>query len=61
MSAGVRWTRGPISIGGSYELMNWFDAYDRSMFIDDIHEASFGPFSKDILLDGFSLTLSYSR
>lgn len=60
-SGGVSWTRGPFTIAGAYELINWFNAYDRGMFVDDIHEASFGPFSEDILLDGFSLTTTFSR
>ena len=61
LAAGLRWQFGPVSVGCNYEVVNWFNAYDRGMFIDDIHEASYGPFSSDILLDGLSVTFSYSR
>ncbi len=60
-AGGLSWTRGPFTVAAAYELINWFNAYDRGMFVDDIHEASFGPFSEDILLDGFSLTTTFSR
>lgn len=61
LSLGMSWSRGPLRVSCAYELINWFSVYDRSMFIDDIHEAAYGPFSKDVLLDGVTATVMFTR
>jgi hypothetical protein len=56
---GLAWTRGPVEIRGGYEMANWFDLQDRSMFPDNVHEGAFAPASSDVLLEGFFLRFSY--
>lgn len=58
---GVAWNRGPVQIRGGYELANWFNLADRSMFPDETHEGAYAPLSNDVLLDGLFVRFSYTR
>jgi hypothetical protein len=60
-AAGVAWTRGPWQVRGGYELVNWFNLADRSMFPDNTHEGLYTPLSPDVLLDGLFVRLGYTR
>ena len=51
-SAGIGWQNEIVSLVVGYELQNWFGLHERSMFVDDIHEATFAGISEDILLSG---------
>ena len=44
-----------FEISGGYELTNWFDVADRSMFVDSVHEGAYSPSSMNLLLEGFFL------
>jgi len=59
-AVGVAWNRGPLQIRGGYEMANWFNLADRSMFPDDVHEGAYTPLAEDVLLEGFFLRLAYS-
>ena len=58
-SAGFGWQRNGFSVLVGYELQNWFGLHDRSMFVDDIHEATFANISEDILLSGLTVRTAY--
>ncbi len=60
-AAGVAWTRGPWEIRAGYELTDWFNLADRSMFTDSQLVAVYGPQSQDVLLDGFFIRFAYTR
>lgn len=51
-SAGIGWQNEAVSVLVGYELQNWFGLHERSMFVDDIHEATFANISEDLLLSG---------
>ena len=58
---GVAWNRGPVQIRGGYEMANWFNLADRSMFPDEWHEGVYAPQSTDVLLDGLFVRFSYTH
>lgn len=60
-AVGVAWNRGPWEIRGGYELANWFNLADRSMFPDFEHEGAYTPQSQDVLLDGLFVRFSYTH
>jgi hypothetical protein len=60
-AVGVAWNRGPWEIRGGYELANWFNLADRSMFPSYQHEGAYTPQSQDVLLDGLFVRFSYTR
>jgi len=60
-AVGVAWNRGPVQIRGGYEMVNWFNLADRSMFPDNIHEGIYAPQSNDVLLDGLFVRFSYAH
>lgn len=43
-----------------YEMTDWFDLSNRSVFID-IHEGLYGPFETDILLEGLFARVAFRR
>lgn len=59
-AAGIAWTHGPLQMRAGYELHNWFNLADRSMFPDAEHEGLFTPLSNDVLLDGLFVRLGYT-
>ncbi len=58
---GVAWNRGPVQVRAGYEMANWFNLADRSMFPDNVHEGAYAPLSEDVLLEGFFIRLSYTH
>ncbi|MCA9216329.1 MAG: hypothetical protein KDB27_24845 [Planctomycetales bacterium] len=58
--AGVGWQYNRFSVQAGYELQNWFGLHERSMFVDDIHEATFANISEDLLLTGLFVRSSIS-
>lgn len=58
-AVGVAWNRGPVEIRGGYEIANWFNLADRSMFPDSVHEGAYAPSSGDVLLEGLFLRFAY--
>jgi hypothetical protein len=60
-AVGVAWNRGPWEIRGGYELANWFNLADRSMFPSLDHEGAYTPQSQDVLLDGLFVRFSFAR
>lgn len=60
-AVGVAWNRGPVQIRGGYEMADWFNLADRSMFPDDTHEGVYAPQSNDVLLDGLFVRFSYTH
>jgi hypothetical protein len=59
-AVGVAWNRGPVQIRAGYEMANWFNLADRSLFPDDVHEGAYAPLAEDVLLEGLFLRLAYS-
>ncbi|QDS88711.1 hypothetical protein EC9_29030 [Rosistilla ulvae] len=51
-AAGISWRCDHIELACGYELTNWFDVSDRSMFVDSAHEGAYSPNSMNLLLDG---------
>lgn len=60
-AVGVAWNRGPVQIRGGYEMANWFNLADRSMFPDERHEGAYAPQANDVLLDGLFVRFSYTH
>ena len=60
-AVGLAWNRGPVQIRAGYELANWFNLADRSMFSDFVHEGAYSPQSQDVLLDGLFVRFSYAH
>lgn len=60
-AAGVSWQRGPLEIGGGYELAAWLNAADSPRFPDNAFESYYVPLSSDLLLDGFFVRMTWSR
>lgn len=60
-AVGVAWNRGPWEIRGGYELANWFNLADRSMFPSFQHEGAYTPQSQDVLLDGLFVRFGYAH
>jgi hypothetical protein len=60
-AVGVAWNRGPWEIRGGYELANWFNLADRSMFPSFQHEGVYTPQSQDVLLDGLFVRFGYTH
>ena len=60
-AVGVGWQHRFVSILLGYELENWFGLHDRSMFVDDIHEATYATISEDVLLSGLFVNMTFSR
>ena len=58
-AVGLAWNYGRFQVRGGYEMVNWFNFADRSMFPDATHEGAYSPQSTDVLLDGFFLRLTY--
>ena len=58
--AGVGWQYNQFSVQAGYELQNWFGLHERSMFVDDIHEATFANISEDLLVTGLFVRSSIS-
>lgn len=52
-AVGASWRNERFEISGGYELTNWFDLADRSMFVDSVHEGAYSPNSMNLLLEGF--------
>lgn len=50
---GGSWRNERFEISGGYELTNWFNVAERSMFVDSVHEGAYSPKSMDLLLEGF--------
>ena len=50
-----------FEVSGGYELSNWFNLGERATFNDDANEGNYGPFSTDLLLEGFVLQLTMRR
>lgn len=61
VSAAIGWDSDFASILVGYEMENWFGLHDRSMFVDDIHEATFATISEDILLSGLFVRATIRR
>jgi hypothetical protein len=61
VSTAVGWEGKFASILVGYEMENWFGLHDRSMFVDDIHEATFATISEDILLSGLFVRATIRR
>lgn len=55
LALGASWRNERFEISGGYELTNWFNLADRSMFVDSVHEGAYSPSSMDLLLEGFFL------
>ena len=60
-AVGVGWQHRWVSVLLGYELENWFGLHDRSMFVDDIHEATYATISEDVLLSGLFVNLTFTR
>jgi hypothetical protein len=58
-AVGLAWNCGRFQVRGGYEMVNWFNFADRSMFPDETHEGAYSPQSTDVLLDGFFLRLTF--
>ncbi len=52
-AVGASWRDERFEFSGGYELTNWFNLADRTMFVDNVHEGAYSPDSMDLLLDGF--------
>ena len=50
-----------FELAGGYELSNWFNLGERAMFNDAANEGNYGPFSTDLLLEGFVLQFVVKR
>lgn len=61
LAGGVSWGWRGLSVSVGYEMTDWFDLSNRSVFIDDIHEGLYGPFETDILLEGLFARVAFSR
>ena len=52
-SMGAAWQYEGFQFAAGYELNNWFDLGNRSMFPDNAHEGAYAPASNSILLNGY--------
>lgn len=57
-SMGTAWQYESFQFAAGYELNNWFDLGNRSMFPDNAHEGAYAPGSNSVLLHGFFLRCS---
>lgn len=53
LAAGISWHRGPFSIAGGYEMIDWSNLGERATFSSATHEGAYDPSSVDVLLEGF--------
>lgn len=58
-AVGLTWRCDWIELACGYELTNWFDLSDRSMFVDSAHEGAYSPSSTNLLLDGVFARMSF--
>ncbi|WP_417732920.1 Lpg1974 family pore-forming outer membrane protein [Rosistilla oblonga] len=58
-AVGLSWRSDHIELACGYELTNWFDLSDRSMFVDSAHEGAYSPKSTDLLLDGLFARMAF--
>ncbi len=52
---GAAWQYEGFQFAAGYELNNWFNLGNRSMFPDNAHEGAYAPASNSVLLNGFFL------
>ncbi len=52
VSAGLAWRCRNLELSAGYEMVDWFNAADRSAFIDGNAEGLYSPSSNDLLLEG---------
>lgn len=57
-SLGGAWQYEDFQFAAGYELNNWFNLGDRSMFADNVHEGAYAPASNSVLLHGFFVRCS---
>ena len=55
---GAAWQYESFQFAAGYELNNWFNLGNRSMFPDNAHEGAYAPASNSVLLNGFFLRCS---
>lgn len=55
---GGSWQRDGFQFAAGYELNNWFNLGNRSMFPDNAHEGAYSPSSNNVLLNGFFVRCS---
>lgn len=55
---GGAWQYEGFQFAAGYELNNWFNLGDRSMFPDNVHEGAYAPASNSVLLNGFFVRCS---
>lgn len=58
---GISYTWNGWSVRTGYEVMHWFNLVDRAMYVDDIQEGTYAPYSQDVLLEGVFAQLIYRR
>ncbi len=52
---GIAWRHDWLEFDAGYEVTNWFNLGNRSMFVDDADAGAYAPLANDILLDGWFL------
>ena len=55
---GGAWQHNGYHFAAGYELNNWFNLANRSMFPDNVHEGAYAPSSNSVLLNGFFVRCS---
>lgn len=55
---GTAWQYERFQFAAGYELNNWFNLANRSMFPDNVHEGAYAPSSNSVLLNGYFLRCS---
>jgi|GEM_PF-1165278 hypothetical protein len=57
---GIGWDSEAVEIRLGYEFSAWFNLSDRTVFLDDTHEAVFSKTNHDVMMDGFFLSTTFN-
>lgn len=59
-AVGLSWRVRRWEVASGYEIIDWLNAGDRSVFPNDVHEGLYAPANADLLLEGFFARCAYS-
>ena len=57
---GIGWDNEAVKIRIGYEFSAWLNLSDRTVFLDDTHEAVFSKTNHDVMMDGFFLSTTFN-